>query len=552
MVLKKKNRLYNLVVSMVVLIFVALIVSGLLVPIYGDEVSTKMTQATILSNGGRMLTAIPQCFPELTMRIPASWYPAAGIYQLLYNDLGPLAIRISGVVFALLFVFMVALGFKRLVPSNVSSATLLAVFVAVLGLGVLPLTLVLARSEQWLLLLLVYFIFFPLENKQGVQSFKAMQVIVFLICTSLFFFTHPKSAFFFPVVLVSALVGFQKNLRLQIITVTFAVVCLAQTVFAGRELFKCEDAPIIASSFASQTVSISTLAAQPFTLFKLFYIYLVTFPEKAIQYTVFHSAYFSTWLPSLPHGEELGTLELFINPMISASVLLVIVIGLILPPIAIFIAYFRGVSSHFHLLLGAIWVSLIAHLAIYINWNFYASVLPLGVLALLICLCLVDIPWSKNWRFFGVSIVIALSGVFLLSAFVLFSSLTPRLINLLAESNELGVPGQSLSVPTFRYPLQRERIRQFASLCGLKGDGATRLVVDDLTYLAFERLREPMHLAYISEKGMGQDIKGTELIRFLNSKGSSGIIAKCTLLPDAVRPYALEYENLCCVKLGEN
>ena len=103
---------------MVVLVFVALIVSGLLVPIYADEVSTKMTQATVFLNDGRMLTAIPQCLPELTMRIPASWYPAAAIYQLIFRDLNPLMIRVSGVIFAVLFVFVAALGLRRVVQGT--------------------------------------------------------------------------------------------------------------------------------------------------------------------------------------------------------------------------------------------------------------------------------------------------------------------------------------------------------------------------------------------------------------------------------------------------
>jgi hypothetical protein len=541
--------LYKLVKILVIIVFLAVVTSGILVPIYGDEISTKMTQATIFSNGGRMLTAIPQCFPRLTMQIPASWYPAAGIYQILYNGLSPLEIRISGVLIALLFVFSLSLVFKRLFNANVSTTTLLTVIVAVLGLGVMPLTLVLARSEQWLLLLIVYFVYFALENNNGVKSLKIIQVIIFIICTSLFFFIHPKSVFFFPVVFISALIGFKKDFGLKLVAIAFSIMCLAQTILAGKELFKCEDAPIIASGFASQTVNISNLIAQPFVLIKLFYIYLASFPEKAIQYTIFHSSYFSTWLPALPHGENLGTLALIVNALISISVMLVILIGLILPPVTIGIAFFRRLSSNFHMLLGAMWISLITHLSIYINWNFYASVLPVGVCALMICLCLIDIPWSKKWVFLGSSIIIALSGIFLLSAFLLFSSLTPRLINLLDESSELGVPGQSNSIPTFTYSLQREEIRKFASRCDLKGDGSTRLVVDDLTYLAFDRLQEPMHLAYISEKGMGQDIKGSELIQFLNRKHSSGIIAQCKLFPDPVLTSVLKEKNLCCVKL---
>lgn len=106
----------------------ALIVSGLLVPIYADEVSTKMTQATAFHHDGRMLTAIPQCLPEMTMPIPASWYPGAAVYQLLYSNLSPLMIRGSGVVIALMFVMAAALGLRHVRPASIPYWPMLAGF----------------------------------------------------------------------------------------------------------------------------------------------------------------------------------------------------------------------------------------------------------------------------------------------------------------------------------------------------------------------------------------------------------------------------------------
>ena len=542
-------RLFNLAAAMVVLVFVALIVSGLLVPIYADEVSTKMTQATVFLNDGRMLTAIPQCLPELTMRIPASWYPAAAIYQGLYSGLSPLMIRVSGVIFALLFVFVAALGLRRVVPGNLPYWPLLAGFVAVLGLGVLPFTLVLSRSEQWFLLLLTYFVFFPLLDKKGGVLFSGLHALVFVTCTSLLFYTHPKAAFFTPVVIVSGLIAFRGRRWLQILAAAFAIVCLTQSVLAANELFSCENAPIIAAAFSKQTSSLSVLVVQPVGLMLELGGNLLTFPKKVIDHSVFQVAYQSFWLPSVPVGHALDDLVRLVNSLIAGCLLLVIALGLTLPLVAFVFARILGSLGDFHFLTGALWFSLVAHLAIYRTWNFYGGILVIGILVLLIALSLRSIPWSKHWRKGGNGVLVSLFAAFLLSALVLVTSVMPRLMNR-GEAHHFGVPGQPLSVPTFTYPAQREKIRGFASSCGLEGDGARRLVIDDLTYFAFDGLREPMHLVYISESGMGPDIKGGDLIGFLNRMASPGVIAQCTFLPPAVRQYAMEDGNLCCVMIN--
>ena len=543
-------RLSYLAATLILIVFSAVVVSGVFVPIYADEVSTKMTQATVFANSGRMLTAIPQCIPDLTMPIPVSWYPAAAIYQLLYNGLSPLMIRVSGVVMALLYVSTTALGLKRVLSGQLPCRQILAGFAAVLGLGVVPLTLVLSRSEQWLLLLLTYFVFFSLYYRTRVLSGGAsvLQALIFITCTSIFYYSHPKAVFFSPVVVLSGWVAFRGNGILRLAVVAFTVFCSAQSVMAAKELFSCENAPILSASLASHTVKVSSLLSQPATLLNLFYIYLTTFPAKAIQYATFRSQYFSLWLPGLAPGEELGRLAVYANWFISGVIYSLIVLGFILPLIATGRALLRRESSSFHLLLIALWTSLVAHLACYVNWNFYASVLAVGVLCLLVGLSLLDIPRTKYLDFSGRLLLLFICFGFLLSAFVHFTVLVPQLIDALGGSSELGISGQPNSVPTFRYQEQRDKIRKFSTSCGLKGDDSHRLAVDDLTYFAFDRLREPMHLAYISEKGSGQDIKGSDFPEFLKKMGSPGVIGRCSLFPDVVRQDASSQDGFCCIR----
>lgn len=546
-----KVRFVDLASMALVLVFVALIVSGLLVPIYADEVSTKMTQATVFSHNGRMLTAIPQCLQNMTMAIPVSWYPGAAIYHLIYAKLGPMMIRVSGVIIALMFVIAVALGFRRVLPANVPYWPILAGFFAVLGLGVLPLTLLLSRSEQWFLLLLTYFLFFPLISKKNRDGIFVFYGLIFLTSTALLFYTHPKAAFFSPLLVVSAWVAFRGRRWIQVLTVAFTLVCLMQSVFAAKELFNCAHAPLIASAFSKQTSNLSELATRPVGLLLEMGGNLLSFPEKSIRHAVFQMTYQSFWLPSLPSGEGLGDYAQLVNVLAAGCLRAVIVFGLLLPPVACAMVLKRGRLGDVHLLSMVLWFSLLGHLAIYRTWNFYGGILVFGILALLIAVNLGTLPWVKSWRKAGSAILVSVCSVFLLSAIVLFSSVMLRFF----DDNgprEFGVPGQPLSVPTLAFNEQRERIRNFARACKLEGDASRRLVVDDLTYFAFDQLHEPIHLVYVSPVGMGMDIDMADFLPFLRRLGSPGIVAQCAFFPEAIKSnVVMASDNLCCLNFQQ-
>ena len=98
--------------------------------------------------------------------------------------------------------------------------------------------------------------------------------------------------------------------------------------------------------------------------------------------------------------------------------------------------------------------------------------------------------------------------IFLASASVLAVQVVPGLYRAIG-SEQIGLKNQPLSVPTFSFSEQRGRIRKFADECSLSGDGARRLVVDDLTYFAFNNLREPLHLVYLYEGASVRMSKGS-------------------------------------------
>jgi hypothetical protein len=210
----------------------------------------------------------------------------------------------------------------------------------------------------------------------------------------------------------------------------------------------------------------------------------------------------------------------------------------------------KKVDERFFIIL-ALWVGFVGHLVIFNTWNFYS-----GALALPLALCMLVLLGAAMFQV-GIQMTLvkkALLIIMLLSIssfYILFSTLAPQLASL-AYSDKGSLLGQPLSVATFDFQSQRLKLRALAAKCGIRGDGANRLVVDDLTYFAFNNLHQPIHMVYLYEGGFGADISGDKIAPFLAKMASSGIVAQCTYLPELYKNQAERDGNYCCVNLDTN
>jgi hypothetical protein len=128
-----------------------------------------------------------------------------------------------------------------------------------------------------------------------------------------------------------------------------------------------------------------------------------------------------------------------------------------------------------------------------------------------------------------------------------WSYLGPRLVGF-ARREGTVLPGQPASVPAFGYAEERAKIRAHAARCGIDGDGARHLVVDDATLFAFEDLREPMHLVYVSDATMwGPDLDGNRDAAFFRAMRSPGVITRCAYFPTKLVAKARTADGYCCV-----
>lgn len=536
---------------LVVLSLLALLGVGLFVPLYSDEVATKFVQARYLAEGGQMITLFPQCGAGLARPTPLSWHPAALLFDLMYGHLTPLGLRIAGAALALAWLGVLAAWLSQ----AVSGARLLAwaAAAATLGLGVLPLTLVLTRPEQWLLLLLAGFLLLPAIAarwlRAGPRWAGPAMCGAFLLMASVFGYSHPKALFFVPVMLASAWYTFGRAHRSMLgLAVAFVMFSGYQGYQFASGATRCEAAPQLQRTLRAQATELSLAVRAPGEFLREMLTNVVNAPRRISEHARFEAVYQSGWLPAADAAPS-GALVQRLNVAITVVLYAVCGLALLLPPLALGLAGAAVARGPPAWLLVALWAGQVGHLALLREWNFYTGVLVVGVAVMLVAGCASRLRELPGVPVLARGLLAVLMLLSLASTAQLAYSVAPRLLAL-AQATDEYLPRQPYSVNAFAFPAVRERLRALAGRCGIEADGARRLVVDDFSYFAFTGLSQPVHLAYLYPGNWGSDVAGRSR-GLLRDLGTRAIIGQCSLLSWEFRSEAVRDGNLCCVKLAD-
>jgi hypothetical protein len=552
--MKNANRWLDGLSWIGILAFAAAIGLGVLVPVYVDEVATNLAQARFLAESGQMLSLFPQCSSGFVLKTPATWYPAALVFALLYGDLNPLGLRIAGVLLFLVWLAVFAGWVFGMTPDARQRLRTMAGMTAILGLGVLPLTLILARPEQWLFLILTCFLALAANADRLLSKGRfwkpAVLLAVFLLLTSLLNYAHPKALFFLPFVLVAAacIFGLQRRWLLAL-ALAFSVFSAYQTFGVAKTVTRCEEAPVLAKLLGAQTTSLTMVSQDPMAFVAELSTNLVTAPGKIADQGVFQSRYQSGWLPPVPFataGSGMKALNLGLRTVWYLSCLFAV----LLPPLLLFLKPGKDTTVAKRLLMPGLWIGFVGHLAIYKEWNFYNGSLVIALAGMLLVHSLVRRRELPRLAWLGNGALGVLLLLVVVSTAVLGRQLGPPLLRAARSGDEVPVNQEAYSINAFAYTTTRERVRSLAESCGVAGDGATRLAVDNLTYFAFTGLRQPMHLGFMGPGGWGADIAG-KTRKLLVDMQSDGMIARCELFGPEFRNQTLREGDLCCVDLKQ-
>ena len=532
----------------VLLFFAAATLSiGILLPVYSDEVVMLWVNGRIFAEGGNLVSLFPQCSESFVSSMPLLLWPGAALYSLVFGNLSPLGIRLVGVLLGFTwFGGLAYLCFRTFQQRRVALA-LFGAMCAVSFLGVLPFVWVLARTENILILCLLVLTGLASISRPGSRSY--IKALVIVATSALMFYVHPKTLFFLPFVVIAAcfvLRGASSILKYVVLLVIGSIA--VQAVITTRFLMQCTEAPEVVLIFSQSALPLSQLVDSPVVFLKSGVDNIFSMPSRVVQHLLFARTYQSGWLPPMHMSELAVFINLFIEWIIKTAIIGAVCGGFLSFSIG---ALRRHIAPTSWLAMG-LSLGLIANAFLYNAWNFYGAQQVIPIVLLIWLLILSDITLHSSVRTLAQGLAVLLMAAAAVSLMVLYSKLIPELYPN-ATSERYPPPNQPLSVPHLNQHQHFETIRSLANECGIPTSGAKNLVVDHMTYFAFSNLRQPIHIAYVSEYAYGGDLVNGKLVPFLKQLGSSGAIGGCTYMSPQFKslPQA-EMNGYCCFSFDEN
>ena len=542
-------RLLPALSVLVIAALAAMLLLSLLVPMYTDEIGSKLHLSRMLVEGGRVVSLLPQCRSSWIQPVPVSTLPAALYYHLVFLPLGLLGHKVSAIVLAFVWFGAAACAIARRTKDRRTRLHAIASFAALHAAGTVPFTLVTGRAEPTMAIALGIFAVFPLawpiERLERLWQ-RALAAAAFCFVASLLYASAFKALFFTPFVLLSAVLTFRRKLG------WLAPVCAAVTATAlqtnsyAKTFISCAEAPIVQAVLRSVSLDPGRAFREPGAFAKEG---LGNLGGRAVDVADGMAiAAPHPWLPpaTAEHLPEIVRLA----DGLSRALLYATMVGVPLLLIVAVVGARRRPEARATLALAAaLLVGLGGHVFLAHHWNFYMTPLVVCVLALVAAMSAstLRLPDRALFRAIPKASAAVLQVAALAVMVTTLAHVGPHLVRV-ARLEGTVLPGQPAYVPALGFSAERPKIRAHAARCGIEGDGARRLVVDDATIFAFEDLREPLHLIYVTDAAMwGHDMPGEKNVALLRELGARGIISRCSYFPTALEPKAKRDDGYCCV-----
>lgn len=492
------------------------LLSGLLLPVYTDEVAWRFQLSRFFQDGGIDYATGETCGPNTAAHPALFMLPVRAFSSLLtavFDD--PMWVRIAGVGFAIVALVLIRAILRRATPGR-SDVELLAW--SLFGLGVLPYLLVWSRPEQPVLLCLLGMLLVR-------ERRWAPGAIAVLAAVALSY--HLKALFYLPVFVAAIWLG-SGGKRAKAVA-TAAIVVLAAIAYRyWSDRFACPNDPLLAAKIRGENAA-ALLAGGDWRALRAAVPQLLrnALPATYLTVALPAPAYMSSWLPgaTLPFAllalwHTAGSIAWYLAFAAGAAAAVLAVRegqrrALVLPALL--------------LLCATGWATLQT------VKNSYESALYLPALVFAIMLALAAAP-PRRWlqqAILGIALISAASQI------VLAGQYLPKLWTTTGGGY---VAHQPYSLSAWNYP--RARVIAAGAKCGIR-PGDARVLIDDMTYFAYSHGARPMH-----RMGVLSDWNGSlsDPLRWLHDNGSPGAVIACAYLPPDMRRIALATGDICCVR----
>ncbi len=519
--------------------FLGSLLFGLLLPVYTDEVGWRMQLRAGFDGGvDRMLSDI--CGPNtiaaplwfmVPQRLVSAWLNTA------FPD--PLYVRIIGVSCAFGWAFLMRSLIAQIAGDARRRNILTALAFGLLGLGVLPIMLVMSRPDQTVLLAATGAIVATLAAARSRLAW--LWPLVILLCGVAAVSQHMKGILFVPLFLLCLFFAGRERITLRVrlaLMLGFAVLSVQAAGYWSAR-FQCPGDAVMAGELAKQNLASAIAAGDSWQ----------SLADKAIQganpngYIVIAEARKSPMSTWLPYGriEAGGTALRYLPMSLAWNAALLAALACLIRALLL---CWRKRQLDFPALTAA------ATAGLMLVWgtsqltkNDYEAMVVLPMLAIFVVMALSAVEWTERRAGqLGIAATVLVAISLVAQADIVRRYYPP----LVAAATHPGiVADQGFSASTYGYGTIREQIRSTARQCGIGAKGrAFKPMVDDTTYFAMMDSFRPFHVLGVLEKWNGS-IRDPQA--YLKSQGSEGMIIGCRLLTPEAQAKGHRNGDFCCI-----
>jgi len=526
----------------VCILFASLLVAAL-VPIYTDEIGWRLQLRAAIDGVDTMFNdlcgpgtlAVPPWF-----MIPARAFSAAA--NLALAD--PLFVRAAGVACALLWVGLLVLLTRRIERDPDRLLRTQAVLLSLLAMGVLPFLMVLSRPEQPVLLATTAIILVALVPQNSLRAAPlAWAKVALILALSTVAVSYHLKGVLYSVVAAAALTVCARGRGTVLPRIVGAAALAALTAssaqyWIGR--FQCPGDAKLGAMLARENIaavmaqggSATDLALQALGSANPFNYVGLALPDATPM---------SNWIPPEMFS---GTTAALVGLLVLGSWIGAFVLTFLSLRGYFASAGWRGLCEPRILIAGAIFGCVVVWGASQLNKNVYEAshVLPLLLVAFALTWSLPHGALAGGSRIVAALPLAFVAFAFASQALVLGSSAGP----LFRASQVAGYPDrQPFSASIAHYASVRADVDRAMARSGMPaGRPLRRLLVDDLTYLALQRHRLPLHrLGVLSVWNGSID----DPVAYLRSRDSDGVVVGCDHLPPEMRAAASRSGEICAI-----
>jgi hypothetical protein len=526
---------------------------GALVPIYIDETMFLLMRGRVLVEAMEIISPLPQCVSSYVLQAPASWWPGALLYAALYSWTGPLEMRLVGITIALVWLGMLYKWIALSFADQDWQKTWQAISLALLSFGVLPFVMVLARPEGLQVLCLVALVV-TYRQREAIRSksvaIRTLAGVLSISVLSLFYYVHPKSLFYTPFVLGVVYFTWRNHGKAPLAAMLAVALLIAyQTQDMASLSLSCSEAPKLEKMLSSYTLQPAMLISDPLAFLGQASGNLVDSWNALVGHAQFSAAYQSGWLPEtdLATAEKLSTIANVLIAFGLGGLALASVLGV--PALVAYQLTQKRLGADAILGFGLV-LGVAAQAALYKNtWHFYNIGLAVPVLILAVLLTASSTCKLKDRTWHAIAALFS-AGAGLVSLVVLLTLLVPALVQINSAVSP-RLKRQELSTQTTHTSQHLQRVQKLATACGISLQGERALLIDDMTYHAFERLVRPVHVVYVSPY-YGADLEG-RLGQFMTRLGGQAIITRCQYVPPQLTRFIrVSVGGYCCGRIVDS